>query len=408
MGKTTSHNIIIAGAGIAGLTAALAFARRGHDVRVFEQADNFETVGAGIQLSPNATRILNRLSVLDLLLPQATHPPAVLLKDASTLRLLARVPLGEMAEERWGGPYLVVHRADLQAALLQAVSRESSIRIATGMRAVGARFNGADAAVSVQSGEAASQEHGDLIVGADGVWSALRVLCGESETRFSGEVAWRTTIDAESEAGIAFGALTSTDCVNTFLHSGFHLVAYPVKAGAAFNLVAFTPGESIGMNWAGSADPSMLAHAMRGTDKALRELVEKAGRWTVWPVHTVEAKRPWIRSGRLALIGDAAHAMTPFAAQGAAMAIEDADMLAALVTASDGDMLIALSKWERVRRPRVAKVAQRGSLNRLAWHAAGPMAFARNLFLMARSPEKLASDLDWLYGYDAKRIANSD
>jgi salicylate hydroxylase len=408
MADMGSRSVIVAGAGIAGLTAALAFARRGREVRVFEQAPRFESIGAGIQLSPNATRILDRLGVLDLLLPQATHPPAVLLKDAATLRLLARVPLGEIAEQRWGAPYLVVHRADLQAALLDSVAGEPAIRITAGARVTDVRFDGADTVVSVQSGEAESQENAGLVVGADGVWSVLGALCGgERGTRFSGELAWRTTIDAASEAGAAFSALTSTDCATTFLHSGFHLVAYPVKAGTAFNLVAFTPGGSIGRSWAGHADPALLAQAMRGTHKALRELVDKAGRWTVWPVHTVEAKRPWTRSGRLALIGDAAHAMTPFAAQGAAMAIEDADMLAAFLTASPDDMATALSKWEETRRPRVARVARRGSLNRLAWHAAGPVAFARNLFLKARSPERLAADLDWLYGYDVQRVASS-
>jgi salicylate hydroxylase len=398
------RSVIVAGAGIAGLTAALAFARRGYQVRVFEQAPRFETVGAGIQLSPNATRILKRLGVLELLLPQATHPAAVLLKDATTLRLLVRVPLGEIAEQRWRAPYLVVHRADLQAALLAAADREPSIQLITDTRVADAEIDGSVATASVRSGrsgEATRREHGDLIVGADGVWSALRPLCGgDAESRFSGELAWRATINAGSEAGAGFTALTSADCVTTFLHPGFHLVAYPVRSGAAFNLVAFTPGQSIGRTWGGNADPAMLARALRGTAPARRALVEKAGARTVWPVHTVDARRPWTRSGRLALIGDAAHAMTPFAAQGAAMAIEDAATLAMLVAAPPGNMAQALSKWEELRRPRVAKVARRGALNRLAWHAAGPVALARNLFLKMRAPEKLAADLDWLYGYE--------
>jgi salicylate hydroxylase len=409
MGEKTLRSVTIAGAGIAGLTAALAFARRGCRVRVFEQARQFETVGAGIQLSPNATRILARLGVLDLLAPHATCPPAALLKDAATLRLLARVPLGEIAERRWGAPYLVVHRADLQAALLAAVAREPSVALATDARVTDARMAGSEAAATVQSGASAYEERSGLVIGADGVWSALRpLLGGGAECRFSGELAWRTTVEAGSEAGRAFSALTSVDCVTTFLHAGFHLVAYPVKADTAYNLVAFTPGRSPGKSWAGNADTAELARAMRGTDKALRDLVEKAGHWTQWPVNTVDARRPWTRRGHLALIGDAAHAMTPFAAQGAAMAIEDAETLADRAAASRSleDLPELLWEWEVWRKARVAKVARRGALNRLAWHAAGPVAVARDLILKARPPARLAADLDWLYGWDpAKRHA---
>jgi salicylate hydroxylase len=399
MGASGPLDVIVAGAGIAGLTAALAFSRRGFNVRIFEQTSGFDAVGAGIQLAPNATRILGRLGVLDLLSPRATHPAAVLLKDAATLRLLSRIPLGEIAERRWNAPYLVVHRADLQAALLAAAARESSIEIITGARLTGAQPDGASAVVSIQSGEATRQERSDLVVGADGVWSSLRALCeGDSNSRFSGELAWRATIDAASEAGAALAALTSCDCVTTFLHSGFHLVAYPISAGAAFNLVAFTQGRSAPRNWANKADASKLAHSMRGTEKALRDLVEKAGPWTIWPVHTVNARRPWVR-GRLALIGDAAHAMTPFAAQGAAMAIEDAETLACSVSDAQGEPGPALSRWEEQRRRRVLRVARRGALNRLAWHASGPVALARNTVLKLRGPDKLAADLDWLYGW---------
>ena len=406
MGAIRPLDVIVAGAGIAGLTAALAFSRRGFKVRVFEQASGFDTVGAGIQLSPNATRILDRLGVLDLLSPRATHPAAVLLKDAATLRLLSRIPLGEIAERRWGAPYVVVHRADLQAALLAVATREPSVEIVNGARLTGAQLDGADAVVSVQSGEATRHERCDLVIGADGVWSSLRALCGGgSNSRFSGELAWRATIDAASEAGGALAALTSTDCVTTFLHSGFHLVAYPVGAGAAFNLVAFTQGRSAPRRWANKADPSILADAMRGTEKALRDLVEKAGPWTLWPVHNVDSHRPWVHSGRLALIGDAAHAMTPFAAQGAAMAIEDAETLAYSVSDEQGELAGALSGWEKQRRRRVLRVARRGALNRLAWHASGPVALARNTVLKLRGPDKLAADLDWLYGWKPPEVS---
>jgi salicylate hydroxylase len=189
--------------------------------------------------------------------------------------------------------------------------------------------------------------------------------------------------------------------VTAFLHSGFHLIAYPVRGGAAINLAAFTPARGLAETWSGQADVAPLRSAMRSTAPVLSRLADEAGPWTAWPIHTVDRRPPWTFPG-VALIGDAAHAMTPFAAQGAAMAIEDAWTLAATVAAAPDDLAKALAAWEAARRPRVEKVARRGAFNRFAWHASGPVALARNLVLKARPPERLAADLDWLYGWEPR------
>ena len=412
--------VIVAGAGIAGLTTALAFASKGQRVRVFEQAARLEEVGAGLQLSPNATRILSRLGVLGRILPHAVQPAAVLLKDAVSLRLLARIPLGEIAEDRWKAPYLVVHRADLQRALLAAVAETPGIEIVTAAAVTDFQAGPDGPAITMTTAEGVRHERGALIVGADGVWSRLRSWCGGAESRFAGEIAWRTTIERASTAGFAFDALTSSDCVTTFLNPAFHLVAHPVRAGAAVNLVAFTKGEiakggeanrdrakgnSDARDWAARADSAELLDHLQGADRMLLDIVKQAGPWTAWPLHTVDAASRWFRPDGLVLVGDAAHAMTPFAAQGAAMAIEDAATLADCIV-SNGRIMASeipdrLQRWERLRKPRVAKVARRGALNHLAWHAAGPVALARNFLLSHRSPQKLAADLDWLYGDEA-------
>ncbi|TIS53357.1 FAD-dependent monooxygenase [Mesorhizobium sp.] len=412
MDDTRSRQVVIAGAGIAGLTAALAFAERNYPVKLFEQAPHLEAAGAGLQLSPNATRILGRLGVLDKLLPAAVRPQAVVLRDAAKLRELTRVPLGQAAERRWGAPYLVAHRADLQAALMARIAEMPNVELETGARvsniAAGPRGITAMAEIAAKSVIA----EGFLAIGADGVWSATRKLGvsarggASAKSRFSGELAWRTTIHADSAAGKAFAMVGAADCVTTFLHPGFHLVAYPVRAGKAFNLVAFTEGESIAEDWSGHADAKILAEAMLGTAPALARLAEDAGPWTAWPIHTVDQRQPWTTPDGIALIGDAAHAMTPFAAQGAAMAIEDAATLAGFIAASPVDPKGALAAWEQARRPRVARVARRGALNRLAWHASGPVAIARNLLLKTRSPEELAADLDWLYGWRASEAVD--
>ncbi|MBZ9905035.1 FAD-dependent monooxygenase [Mesorhizobium sp. BR115XR7A] len=409
MSSTRSRQVMIAGAGIAGLTAAIAFAERGYSVRVFEQAQRLEAAGAGIQLSPNATRILRQLGVLDTLLANAVQPEAVVLKDAASLRQLARVPLGGAGEERWGAPYLVAHRADLQDALMARVAQLPDIHLTTGAQISSVASGSFVITTTDGVGRKVIDTQGSLLVGADGVWSAVRRFAspgsgaGLANSHFSGELAWRATVSADNEAGRAFTAIGSPDCVTTFLHPGFHLVAYPVSRGSAFNLAAFTRGERIADGWSRHADPAILSGAMRRSAPALARLVELAGPWTAFPIHTVEQRR-WTMSQGVALIGDAAHAMTPFAAQGAAMAIEDAATLASLVADIPGDLTQSLAIWEELRRSRIAKVIRRGALNRLAWHARGPVALARNLFLAARPGEKLAADLDWLYGWEQQRI----
>jgi salicylate hydroxylase len=408
MSEARSRQIVIAGAGIAGLTAALAFSARGFPVRLFEQAKQLQPAGSGLQLSPNATRILRRLGVLDRLLPNAVRPEAVVLKDAKSLRELARVPLGQAAEQRWGAPYLVAHRADLQAALTEEVAGRPDIELVTGARVTGIAADPRSVTATVEIDGETRPVAGGLLVGADGVWSSVRAeLAGRdaafTKSRFSGRLAWRATVAVDSAAWRAFAEIGAAGCVTTFLHSGFHMVAYPVSKGRTVNLAAFTKGERIAEGWSGHADPSILSNAMQGTAATLVKLAALAGPWTAFPMHTVRQQR-WMVPQGIALIGDAAHAMTPFAAQGAAMGIEDASMLANLIADFSGDTERALAAWENLRQPRVEKVLKRGALNRTAWHAWGPVAVARNLVLATRPPEKLASDLVWLYGWEEPKV----
>lgn len=402
MDDTVARQVIIAGAGISGLTAALAFAERGYSVRIFEQAARIEAAGAGIQLSPNATHILDRLGVLKHLLPTAVRPEAVVLRDAASLRTLATIPLGESGQSRWRAPYLVAHRGDLQGAFLDRIAREPAIRLVTGARLDGVQHHSHGITASVTVEGRSEEVSGFLLIGADGVWSTVRGLGpAPVKSTFTGELAWRATLAADSPAGTAFARIAAPDCVNAFLHSGFHLVAYPMRGGAAFNLVAFTKGDRIAEGWSGHAAPSILHDALRRTAPALKRLVDDTGPWTAWPVHTVGPNNSWTSSGAVALIGDAAHAMTPFAAQGAAMAIEDAATLAAHIAGRPANLAEALASWEKTRKARIVRVARRGAVNHLAWHAAGPVALARNLLLKMRPPEKLAADLDWLYDWRA-------
>lgn len=394
---TRSRQVIVAGAGIAGLTAALAFAAEGFDVEVYDRAPKLDEVGAGLQISPNATRILARLGVLDTLSPDAVEPEAVVLRDASSLREATRVPL-DGARKRWQAPYLVAHRADLQSALLSRVVSHANIRLVTGAEIQSATAGPEGVVASILRGGKIDQATGALLVGADGVWSTLRKFTG-GKTRFAGDMAWRTTLTAESRAGQLFQAFASVDVVTAFMHPSAHLIAYPVRSGRAINLVALTRNADFVSAIPSTADPDLLRSSLDGAAPQIVRLVGEAGPWTLWPLHTVDPSHPWTSGGNVALIGDAAHAMTPFAAQGAAMAIEDAATLAALAGRFLDDLGTALRKYESLRRPRVAKVAQRGAFNRFTWHASGPIALARNIVLRVLPSEKLVADLDWLYGW---------
>lgn len=377
----TGRAITIAGAGIAGLTLALALARAGRPSRILEKAERLTEVGAGLQLSPNATRILLKLGLGEALDRVMHRPPQIDLASGTTLRRLAAIPLGPFAEVRWGAPYSVVHRADLQGVLLAAVEAEPLCKLELGTR--------------VTDPEAAGDD--GFFVAADGVWSATRArLSGTAPPIFSGQVAWRFLVEAEKVA-----ALLSPGHVTAFMGPGSHLVAYPVREGTHVNMVAITAGRDPGTHWCteGTArDRSELAERFGRWHRDIRALLARAGRLTYWPLYTVADGRYF--DGRATiLIGDAAHAMPPYAAQGAGMAIEDAWELAAALTGRPSDTVASIHGWETRRRARVTRVRNRAALNHFAYHARGPVRIGRDFVLSMRTPESLAADFDWLYGY---------
>jgi len=403
----------VVGAGIAGLTVALALAERGYSVCIFERAPKLEEVGAGLQLSPNATRILDRLGVIERLRAASVQPEAIVLRRARSLREITRVPLGAAAIARWGAPYLTVHRADLQSALLSRVQREPSIRLLTGATVRDAAYHARGVTLSVDHGGAIIEAAGDLVIAADGVWSTMRGAGDDRRSSFSGLVAWRSTLqrggaggdqDADQDTGRNTGqdtgqdAVLSSSVVTAFLHRRFHLIAYPIRAGQALNLVAVMRGEALRHSWSVSGSREELTRAFSGAP-ALARLVSQTSPWRRWPLHTVDPDGPWTSARGIALMGDAAHAMTPFAAQGAAMAIEDAHVLADSLHRNRNDLAAGLALYETARKPRVKHVVRRGAFNRFAWHASGPVALGRDIVLKLRGPERTMQDFDWLYGW---------
>lgn len=392
--------ILIAGAGIAGLTAALALARDGHAVRVFERAPDLSEVGAGLQLSPNATRVLASVGVSGPLVGAASAPEGVVLRRGHAMRKLTEVPLGEKAAQRWGSPYLVIHRADLHAALTTAARQQPLIEITTGATVADYCTHPRGVTLSVDRAGRVDEIVGGLLVAADGVWSRLRAhVPGAGTSAFTGHVAWRATVPSDGALAQSLGDLLDPAHVTAFMAPDVHLVAYPISAGRRINLVGLMRGQDYGQKWAASADPSPFIAVMDKASPALGRMAREAGPWVAWALHAV-GPGAWQDGKAVALIGDAAHATTPFAAQGAAMAIEDAGVLARTLRDANGDPAAALPRWEAERKARVAKVVKRGAFNHFTWHARGPVALARDAVLKLRKPDRLMADFDWLYGWE--------
>lgn len=396
-----SRHVAIAGAGIAGLTAALCFAGRGFRVSILERAEKLEEVGAGLQLSPNATVILKRLGLLEEVEAVAVKPVSIELRRADSLRTLAAVPLGEAALRRWRAPYLTVHRADLHGILARAARAHPQIALETGVEIRAARLSQAgNALLTTREGGGEAEIPCDLAVGADGVRSALRGTGPLARpARFSGYVAWRAMATPHRCAG-----LIPADRVSAFLHPRFHLVAYPLRGGQIINLVVIGRMPAPTQSGAGGERRLLPPGIIAGAADDIDALAANVDGWLPWPIDEVDADAPWIDPAGLALVGDAVHAMGPYAAQGAVMAIEDAAALAAAVAARPDDLAGALAQYQAVRRERVRQVAKRGAFNRFVWHASGPVALGRDVVLALRRGTSLAADLDWLYAYDAETV----
>ena len=387
--------VLIAGGGIGGLAAAIALGRRGIATEILERSHFTEETGAGIQLGPNATRALAALGVLDVIEPHAFRPEAISIYDGISGRKLASVPLGKHAEQSYGAPYLTLHRADLHAGLRAVAQSLAPAVLRPGFELTAVDAQGGDVVARAVDG---SEAKGASLIGADGLWSTVRpLIMPEASLRFTGATAWRALLPR--------GSLPSpfdAPVIGLWLGPRSHIVHYPVRGGRDLNIVAVTEGgaELQGWNQTGSAE-TLLAGFTRWT-KDSKSLLERATGWRSWSLYRLTGLRRF-SEGRIALLGDAAHPVLPYLAQGAALAIEDAVTLAACIEAWPGDPPAAFRRYEGLRRPRVARV-QRLS-RRFGWlyHLRGPLRPARNLILERRSEERALQRFDWLYRHEDER-----
>ncbi len=388
--------VAIVGAGIAGLTLSLALARRGIRSRIVERAAVLAEVGAGLQLSPNASRLLIDLGLGPALDAAAVRPEALAVRDARGGGEIVRLPLGAAVEAAYGAPYLVIHRADLQAALLAAVRGSDAITLDLG--ATLDEVVTVDGTVGVRS-RAGDQEpvrwSVEALVGADGVrsWTRGNVL-GAGPAVYTGRTAWRATLPIETVPDR--GDLSSVS--GLWLGAKAHLVHYPVKGGREINLVAAVDDAWRDEGWDVPGDPDVLQRAFRTWPDPVRRLLAAPASWRKWALCGAPPDAPWTR-GRIALIGDAQHAMLPFVAQGGAMAIEDAAVLARHIADGQGPMEARLAAFAAARGARVRAVVATARRNATVYHLSGLPAVARNAALRAMGPKGLARSMDWIWGW---------
>ena len=394
-----SRTIIVAGAGIGGLTASLALARQGFRVVVLEKAERLEEAGAGLQLSPNASRVLIELGLQPRLAPRAVTPEAISIISARSGGEIARLPLGDAATSKAGAPYWVVHRADLQAALQAEVNDHPDIELRLGCQFEDVGTHAKGLTVVQRSGNTRQQELALALVGADGIWSAVRHhLFPDVQPRFSGLIAWRGTLDATQ-----LPREYTSRRVQLWMGPNAHLVAYPIAGARQINVVAIVPGTWNRPGWSAPGEANEIKNAFTARWPAgARMMIGAVDEWRKWALFTVPDGGEW-SDGAVALLGDAAHAMLPFAAQGAGMAIEDAAVLAKCLgeTQREGGPSIAsaMQIYARARRSRISRVQRTARQNGRIYHLTGPMAFARDLAIKAMGPARMLARQDWIYDW---------
>jgi salicylate hydroxylase len=395
-----SRTIVVAGAGIGGLTASLALAAQGFRVVVLEKAERLEEAGAGLQLSPNASRVLIDLGLQPRLAARAVTPDAISIMSARRGGEIARLPLGEAAGLAAGAPYWVVHRADLQTALQAEVSDNPDIELRLGCQFEDVTGHARGLTVVHRSGTIRRQDLAVALVGADGIWSSVRQhLFPQVQPHFSGLIAWRGTLEAR-----ALPREHAARRIQLWMGPNAHLVAYPISGGRQINVVAVVAGTWNRPGWSAPGDIGEIKNAFASSPwpATARMLVGAVDDWRKWALFTLPEGGEWT-DGAIALLGDAAHAMLPFAAQGAGMAIEDAAVLAKCLGQSqheDGPTIpAAMQRYARLRRSRVMRVQRAARQSGRIYHLGGAAALARDLAIQAMGPKRMLARQDWIYDW---------
>jgi salicylate hydroxylase len=388
--------VIVAGGGIGGLAAALALAQRGFRVEVLEQASEIGEIGAGVQLAPNAFAAFDALGVGAAARARAVHTDRLVMMDAVDESVVAEIPTGDAFRARFGNPYAVIHRADVHLSLLQAVRAQPAVELRTSTRVVG--FEPADAGGGVVVFDAEGGAHRGLaVIGCDGVKSAIRAQTVGDEVRISGHVVYRAVVDvAEFPADLRWNAPA------VWVGPNCHLVHYPLRGGDQYNVVVtFHSRDAETWSVREGSRAEVLSY-FEGIARRPRRLLELPKSWKRWATADRTPIASWTH-GRSTLLGDAAHPLLQYLAQGACMALEDAVTLGRALAACDDDVDAAFALYERSRVARTARVVLMTREMGRIYHAQGVERLVRNDLWRGRTPERYYDALEWLYGWNAER-----
>lgn len=383
---------VVIGGGIGGLAGALACARSGVSVDLFERAAAFTEVGAGIQLGPNVVGVLQGWGLQNALERVAAYPERLQVRSALTGAELGVLRLGADAVARYGSPYATIHRADIHALLLAAVQAHGGVQLHVGHTV--SQYVQRDKFVTVRT-DTGGEAIGDLLIGADGLWSGVRQqLLNDGAPLATGHLAYRAMVPQSS-----LPEPLRSNQITAWLGPQMHVVQYPVRGGEWLNVVAIVHGQTQGdpQNWDHSANATDLRRHLAATCSPLRDLIQAIAQWRLWALSI----RPPMRhareqaQGRIALLGDAAHPMLPYLAQGAGMAIEDAACLGQSLRIQATDVPAALSHYAHQRWQRNARVQARAIRNGRIFHATGWVRLGRDASMKLVGERLL--DVPWLY-----------
>ena len=390
MANWKDEQVLIVGGGIGGLTAALALARQGIRSQVIEQAAAFKEIGAGIQLGPNVFRMFARLGLIEPISALAVFPENLVMLDSISGEEVTRIPLGDAFRRKFHYPYALIHRADLHNVLLEHCRKSNLIRLDAAQKVVDLAETSGVITAKTANGK---DYRGAALIGADGLWSTIReFVVGDGKPKPAGHIAYRAVLPTmEIPEQYRWRNMT------LWAGEKVHFVLYPLRTGELYNLVAVFHSNRYEEGWDSFGDPAELHERFAATCAPVRMLLAKIESWRMWVLCDRPPVKDWSR-GRVTLLGDAAHPMLQYLAQGACMAVEDAVCLADKAVEMNGDYAKAFRAYQAARYLRTGRVQIMARVYGEFYHAGGVAKELRNLMLGSRTPDDAMTGLDWLYG----------